>query len=275
MRLMAAAGCDVRAFAAGYEAAKAVLDFETLWAAADALDGKVPAAGQMALYRRLAAALRGATFWLARRAAREGLDVAALTGRYAPGFKRLKELMPGVASQVEQDAIAARTRQLAEAGAPEEAAQAAAVLQSVTTAADLVDLAAASSWPLPNVARLYHQVGAAFAFDRLRSAAAGFSVGDSFERTALRRLLEDLLAEQAALTRTVMAFAGSDQAGADAGRARAAVADWAQGRDDKAEAARRTIEEIDQAAGAWTFAKLTIANAALRELVESGAGRRK
>ncbi|HEX3701046.1 MAG TPA: NAD-glutamate dehydrogenase [Phenylobacterium sp.] len=275
-RLMAAADCDVRAFAAGYEAAKAALDFEALWAQVDALDGKVPAAGQMALYRRLTAALRGATFWLSRRAAREALDVAALAKRYGPGFKRLKALMPGVASAVEQDAIAARTRQLVEAGAPQDLAQAAAILQSVTTAADLVDLAEASSWPLPGVARLYHQAGAAFAFDRLRAAAAGFSVGDAFERTALRRLLEDLLAEQAALTRAIMAFSGSAQAGEDAEHAAKAVAAWAALRRDKAEAARRTIGEIDQAGGPWSFAKLTIANAALRELTEDrGGGRRK
>jgi glutamate dehydrogenase len=274
-RLMAAAGCDVRALAAGYEAAKAVLEFEGLWAAINQLDGKVPAAGQMALYRRLAAALRGATFWLARRAMREELDVAQLVERYAPGFNRLKGLMPGVASQVEQEAIAARTRQLTEAGAPEDPARTAAILQAITTAADLIDLAEASSWPLPNVARLYHAAGAAFAFDRLRAAAAGFAVGDTFERTALRRLLEDLLAEQAALTREVMGFAGDAKAGEDPDRAREAVEAWAERRRDKAEAARRTVAEIDQAGGQWTFPKLTIANAALRELAEERGGRKR
>ncbi|WP_297691431.1 NAD-glutamate dehydrogenase [Phenylobacterium sp.] len=274
-RLMAAADCDVRAFAAGYEAAKAMLEFEDLWAQVNALDGKIPAAGQMALYRRLSAALRGATFWLARRATRELVDVRQLTRRYAPGFRRLRELMPGVASTVEQAAVAERTRQLTSAGAPEGLAQAAAILQALSTAADLVDLAQASSWPLPNVARLYHQAGAAFAFDRLRAAAAGYSVGDAFERTALRRLLEDLLAEQADLTRAIMEFAGSAQAGEDAARARDAVTSWAALRRDKAEAARRTVEEIDQAGGAWTFAKLTIANAALRELAEDRRRRKR
>jgi glutamate dehydrogenase len=273
-RLMAAAGADVRALAAGYEAAKAVLEFETLWAQIDALDGKVPASGQMALYRRSAAALRGATFWLARRAMREELGVAQLVERYAPGFKRLKGLMPEVASKVEQAAIAARVRQLTDAGAPEDLARAAAVLQAISTAADLVDLAAASSWPLPNVARLYQAAGSAFAFDRLRAAAAGFSVGDTFERTALRRLLEDLLAEQAALTREVMAH-GEAKAGEDADRAKGAVEAWAERRRDKAEAARRTVEEIEQAGGAWSFPKLTIANAALRELAEAGGRKRK
>jgi glutamate dehydrogenase len=265
----------VRAFAAGYEAARAVLELESLWTAVDALDGKIPAAGQMALYRRLAAAQRGATFWLARRAMRDHLDVSALVKRYAPGFGRLRDLMPGVASAVERDAIAARTRQLAETGAPETLAQAAAVLQSLTTAADLVDLAAASSWPLPNVARLYHAAGAAFGFHRLRAAAAGFSVGDSFERTALRRLLEDLLAEQAALTRAVLQHAGDPEAGEEAELARAAVAAWAERRRDKAAAATGVVAEIEAAGGTWSFAKLTIANAALRELAGERSRRGK
>jgi glutamate dehydrogenase len=153
-------------------------------------------------------------------------------------------------------------------------ARAAAVLQPLTTAADLVDLAEASSWPLANVARLYHAVGAAFGFDRVRQAAGAYSVGDSFERMALRRLIEDLLAQQTELTRAVMAFTGGAQAGEDDDAAKDAAASWAALRRDKADVARRTIEEIEAAGGGWTFAKLTIANAALRELAEA-AGKRK
>ena len=37
-----------------------------------------------------------------------------------------------------------------------------------------------------------------------------------------------------------------------------------------AEAARKAVEEIEAAGGAWSFAKLTIANAALRELAMAG-----
>ena len=274
-RTMTSAGCDVTALTAGYEAAKQALDFEKLWAGVEALDLKVPASGQMALFRRLVAALRGATFWLARRAGREGLDVAALSARYAPGFKSLHALLPDILPKAERAGVDQRIEQLVAAGAPPAMAQAAAVLGPLTNGADLVDLAEASSWPLPNVARLYYAVGAVFAFDRLRAAAGEFRAGDIFERTALRRLIEDLLAEQTQLTRAIMAFAGSAQAGEDAGHARAAVAAWVALRPDHARAATRTIEEIEAGGGAWTFAKLTIANAALRELVAEAASGRK
>ncbi|MET0274486.1 MAG: NAD-glutamate dehydrogenase domain-containing protein, partial [Phenylobacterium sp.] len=273
-RLMQAADCDVDAFTAGYEAAKQVLDFDSLWEGIEKLDGKIPAEGQMALFRRMAAGLRGATFWLARRAGREGLDVGELVQRYGPSFKSLRKLLPGVLSAVDQQAVEARIAQLTAAGAPEKEARAVALIQPVTIAADLADLAEASSWPLPNVARLYHATGAAFAFDRLRAAAGHFSAGDAFERTALRRLIEDLLAEQAQLTRAIMAFSGNAQAGEDAEHVRDAIASWAALRRDQAGAARRTVEEIELAGGTWTFAKLTIANAALRELVEA-AGRKR
>ncbi|MBS0360725.1 MAG: NAD-glutamate dehydrogenase, partial [Proteobacteria bacterium] len=274
-RLMPAAGADARAFTAGYEAAKAVLGVPALWDAVAALDGKIPAGAQMALFRRIAAALRGATFWLARRAARDRLDVDALVKAYGPSFQGLLKLMPGILSPIEQTQVEARVRQLTEAGAPADKARAAAVLQPMTIAGDLVDLAEASSWPLANVARLYHAVGEAFGFDRVRQAAGAYSVGDTFERMALRRLIEDLLTQQTDLTRTIMAFAGGSQAGDTADHATDAAAAWSALRPDKVGVARRTIDEIEATGASWTFAKLTIANAALRELAAEGAKRKR
>ncbi|HEX2817430.1 MAG TPA: NAD-glutamate dehydrogenase [Phenylobacterium sp.] len=274
-RLMPAAGADARAFAAGYEAAKQVMGIPVLWDAVAALDGKAPATGQMALFRRLSAALRGATFWLARRAARDKLDVDALVTAYGPSFQALLKLMPAILSPIEQAAVETRVRLLTEAGAPLDKARAVAVLQPMTIAGDLVDLAEASSWPLPNVARLYHAVGEAFGFDRVRGAAGAYAVGDNFERMALRRLIEDLLTQQADLTRAIMAFAGGPQAGEDARSAHDAASAWSALRFEKVAVARKTIDEIEASGGAWTFAKLTIANAALRELAAEGGKRRR
>jgi len=183
--------------------------------------------------------------------------------------------MPGILSPIEQAAVDTRVRHLIEAGAPADRARAVAVLQPMTIAGDLVDLAEASSWPLPNVARLYHAAGEAFGFDRVRQAAGAYSVGDNFERTALRRLIEDLLSQQADLTRAIMAFAGGPQCADDAAQARHAASAWTALRFDKVEVARRTIDDIEASGGAWTFAKLTIANAALRELAAEGGKRRR
>ena len=273
-RLMRAATCDVTAFVAAFEAARAVLDLDPAWDAISALDNQVPAAGQMALYRQLAAALRGTTFWLARRASRDGSGVAALISRYGEGFGKLRAMAEEVASPVEREAIGARAQVLVDAGAPAELASQASILQAVSTAADLVDLAAGAGWPLRNAALAYHAVGQAFGFDRLRYAAAGYAVGDAFERTALRRLIEELLSEQATLARTIMAGTEARRS-ADAAGARAAIEAWSSTRRDQADAARRTLVDIEASGGPWTFPKLTIANAALRELALTGETRRR
>ena len=274
-RLMAAAGADATAFTAGYEAAKAILGLTARWDVVASLDGRIAAGAQMALFRQLAAALRGASFWLARTAQRERLDVAGLVARYGPGFASLLKLMPGALSQVEQASVEARIGRLVEAGAPESLARNAAVLQPLTTAGDLADLAEASSWPLPAVARLYYAVGEVFAFDRVRAAAGAYAVGDNFERTALRRLIEDLLNEQASLTRKAMVLAGSAKAGDTAATAHDAANAWTAKHRETAALSRKTIDDIEAAGGAWTFAKLTIANAALRELSAADSAKRK
>jgi glutamate dehydrogenase len=275
-RLMAAADCDAAALAVGFEAAKACLDMDRLWEAAEALDGKVPTAGQMALFRRLATALRGATFWFARRAGLERLSVGDLIRRYRPGLQTLRGLAPEILSQVERTAVEQRCAALAEAGAPADLARDASVLVALTTAADLVDLAEASSWPLANVARLYHRAGEAFGYDRLRQAVGGYTAGDHFERQAVRRLVEDLLAEQTGITRTLMAFAAGAEAAESPEAADTAIASWSALRRELVATARRTLEEIEASSGPWTFAKLTIANAALRQLAaDGGGGRRK
>ena len=73
-------------------------------------------------------------------------------------------------------------------------------------------------------------------------------------------------AEQASLTRAVMAYAGRPEAGEDAAGARSAVASWSALKYDAVRAAKSTIADIEKEGGGWSFAKLTIANAALRAL---------
>ncbi|MES2035050.1 MAG: NAD-glutamate dehydrogenase [Pseudomonadota bacterium] len=268
-RLRAAAGCGAGALITGFEAARRVLDFGQTWDAVAALDGKAPAEGQLALFRALAHTLRSQTYWLARRAGDGG--VAPLVERYGPGIAELRSLTPGILSSFEQKTVERRAAAFVKDGAPKALAQQIAALQPLTTAAELVDLANGSNWPVAAAARLYHQVGAAFSFDRLRAAAGEKRGGDHFERMAVRRLIEDMLAEQAQVAQAVMTFAGTADAAETSDAAKSTVNSWAQLHSGPGRAVKRTIEEIEQAGGGWTFAKLTIANAALRELVNASA----
>ncbi|MEP6967366.1 MAG: NAD-glutamate dehydrogenase, partial [Pseudomonadota bacterium] len=265
-RLRAAAGCDAAALVAAFEASRQVLRFGQAWARVEALDGKAPAAGQTALFGELVDVLRGQTYWLARRAAREGADVQALTRAYRPAVDVLKALVPGVLSPFERKAAVRRAAGWIKAGAPKDIAHSVALMRPLTLAATLTDLARAQGWPLAHAAFVYHRVGGVFGFDRLRAAAGSRGAGDAYERLAVRRLIEDMVAEQTVLARAIMDFAGPPASADDPERAVQAVSAWTASRPDPVRAAKRTVEEVEKAAGGWTFAKLTIANAALKEL---------
>ncbi|MEO7026691.1 MAG: NAD-glutamate dehydrogenase [Caulobacteraceae bacterium] len=265
-RLRAAAGCDATGLVAAFEAARQVLRFADVWARVEKLDGRAPAAGQIALFRELALILRGQTFWLARRAARAPPNVQALVRAYRPAVDTLKRLAPGVLSSFEQKAAVRRAGGWIKAGAPKDIAHSVALMRPLTLAANLSDLAHAHGWPLAHGAFVYHRVGGTLGFDRLRAAAGEHAGADGYERLATRRLLEDMLDEQASLAGSVMAHGPRPEGEDPAGPAAAAVAAWSADRAESIRSAKRTMEEIERAPGGWTFAKLTLANGALRGL---------
>jgi glutamate dehydrogenase len=143
-----------------------------------------------------------------------------------------------------------------------------AMLRPLVATADIGDLAREAAWPEPAMATLYHQVGAAFDFDRLRAAAGDVPSADHFDRLAVRRLIEDLMNEQMVLTRAV-AKASDVSVGAGEATAEKAVDDWIGPRQGVVEGVRASVDEIEASGSGWTFAKLTIANAAIREIASS------
>ncbi|MDR3507169.1 MAG: NAD-glutamate dehydrogenase [Caulobacteraceae bacterium] len=269
-RLKQAVRCDTSALVVGYAAAREIVRFDETWDAVCQLDGQIPADAQTRLFLDLAGVLRGQTFWMAQRAALQGGDISVkrLIDLYRPAADALRKDLVGVLSTFEQRRLARTVRGMVKDGAPENIARQVALLQPLTTVADLTDISRASGWPITSAARIYHQAGASFGFERLRQAALSLTGGDGFERMALRRLMEDMLAQQAALTRVIMDFAAGVQAGEDSAKARAAVNSWSALHAKTVRAARDTVKDIETAGGSWSFAKLTIANAALRELTQ-------
>ena len=62
----------------------------------------------------------------------------------------------------------------------------------------------------------------------------------------MRRLIEDMLAEQAALARAIMDFAGRPGGPDNPERATLAVTAWTAARADPVRAAKRTVEEVEK-----------------------------
>jgi glutamate dehydrogenase len=252
------------------------------WAAVAALDGQIPAAAQLAMFAELARSTRGATYWLARRAGRKGSSpllgraikrtgagragspIRQLIEAYGPAITALIEVGPSILSPVQSMAVEHRAKSFVDLGAPADLAAAVASIRPLINAADIGDLASVADRPPVTVARVYHQVGAAFGFDRAREAAGELGDSDEFERLALRRLVEDTFQEQSALTRSILKDARSIRTHEDA---HALVGAWSADHAVQAAAVRAAIEAIEAAGEPWSFAKLTIVNVALRELV--------
>lgn len=143
------------------------------------------------------------------------------------------------------------------------------LLRPLLALSDVADLAHAAGWTILPAARVYHQAGEAFAFDRLRAGAAQLLAGDIYQRQAARQMLEDLLGEQAILVRAVMAQAERDKGLDSAEAARGAVDAWIAHRADQVKAVMDLVTEMESSSGGWSFPKLTIADSALRTLAAS------
>ena len=267
-RLRQSARCDTAAMVLAFEASRQIFRLDQAWDEVSALDLKIPAAAQTALYQEISTVLRRQTFWLARRAVRPGATVQALIGAYQPAADALRAVGGSVLSRFEQSRLEARVQTFVSLGAPEAMARNVGLLRPLVATADIGDLSRQANWPEPAMAALYHQVGAAFDFDRLRAGAGAVPSADHFDRLAVRRLIEDLMVEQMTLTRAVAASttlsAGSGEAAAEA-----AVDAWIGSRLEIVEGLRASVDEIVASGTGWTFAKLTIANSVIREIAAS------
>jgi glutamate dehydrogenase len=266
-RLKAATGCDTRGLVTAFEAAWRVFRLEEAWAAITALDvGACPATAQLALYQEAALELRRQTYWLARRVVGGEASVQTLVEAYRPAADEMRAQGLALLSPLEREAAETRAQSFVDLGAPRELAVGIASLRPLTSTSDVADLALAAGWEFLAAGRIYHQVGATFGFDRLRAAAGGLKAADAYERQAVRQLIENVLSEQAAITRSVMAGAPRDTGAGTPEEARQAVAAWTPARQVQADQAAALIADIEGLGEGWSFAKLTIVGGAMRQL---------
>jgi glutamate dehydrogenase len=267
LRLRRASGCDTRGLVTAFEAAWRVFRLEEAWAAITALDsGHCPAAAQLALYQEASLVLRRQTYWLARRVAGGEASVQTLVDAYRPAADELRAQGLHLLSPLERHNAERRAQGFVDMGAPKALAVSIASLRPLTSTSDVADLALSAGWAFLAAGRIYHQAGAVFGFDRLRAAAGGLMAADPYERQAVRQLIEDLLAEQASITRSIMASAPRDAGAASEEEALAAVMAWAPARQAQVDQTAALIDDIETLGDGWSFAKLTIVNGAMRQL---------
>ena len=264
-------GFVVRAFAA----ARAIFGLDEAIVEINALDLKVAATVQIDMMQDVTMLLRRQCFWLARRLAQgeAGLDksVATLVDAYRDGVKTLAGLTFEIAPPAQKQALEMIVGAFRSQGVPTSLAKFVAALTPLTSATDVVDISEESGLSLEAVARLYHGIGAASGLDDVRVAANSTITSDHWDRVAIGQLREDLMSEQSVLTASACDFAKANGLdGSDVKWAKAVIDGWLTRNKVAIDRTRASIHDLKMSPGGWSFAKLAMANAQLKELA-SGA----
>jgi glutamate dehydrogenase len=263
---------EIGAVARGFAAARAIFGLDEAITEVSALDLKVPAAVQTELMGEINNLLRRQCFWLARRShvGDSGVDITGLVSDYGAGVSGLAAMIYDVVTPTQRAALEGQVDRLRSLGTPAALAKFVVALSPLAAATDIVDIATQKGFGIEGVARLYNAIGAGLGLDDVRSAAAQARSPDHWDRVATRRLIEDYMSEQATLTSCACNYAKAQSVnGHDSKWAKAVFDGWSALNKSALERTRLAINELKASPGGWSFAKLSIANAQLKELAQN------
>jgi glutamate dehydrogenase len=265
-RVRESAEVDTPTIARAFAGAKAIFGLSDVIAAINALDNRAPATVQTDLLHEVVMVLRRQSFWLARRSRHAGggtADVGTLIAAYQAPVHALQASLQAHLSGFERGRVAARAAGFMAAGAPEDLAARVALLRPLTSATDIVDIAADNHRDTDVAAAVYHSVGEAFRFDEMRAAAGEVALPHHWDRLATRRIIEALMGQQQALARRIL---DALPTGATAEEAVTAVQTWKATHATAHARLDRSLNEV-VTSGPWSFAKLVLVGDALRDFL--------
>jgi glutamate dehydrogenase len=241
-----------------YLVARQVLDLDRLWSAAEALDGRAPAAVQYALFAEIGRAAERATRWVLA-SVQPPLALSATVARFSPGARAVGRALDTMLSAEAAAELRRRIDAFREQGVPEETAAGVAALDRLVAAFDIVRIAEPASLPIERTGALYFAVGARFGLDWLRAAAAASVAGGRWSKLAFRSLLDEIDAIQGGLAASAIA------GGLDGADPAAVLERWSERRKAPVKRADEVIADI-RATGRVDLAMLAVAARQLRAL---------
>jgi glutamate dehydrogenase len=260
-RLSEETGAGVPELARAHAAAREIFALEKLWAAIDSLDNQVEAATQRSMVlgaRRLA---ERATRWLLRHRPMP-LDVAAAIAEFAPGAEAVADLVPGLCSAVDAQAMAAAAGNWEEAGVPADLARRVAALRFLSPALDVIEVGQRLGRPVEEVGAVYFALGERLELDWLSARIEILPRDDRWQTLARAALRDDWSALRATLTAEVLATGASIAVEGVPG----IVDDWVARRRAAAERFLLVLDDI-RAVASPDLATLSVAVREARALV--------
>jgi len=227
------------------------------------LDNTVPAQVQAELHSELIALLHRQVLWFLR------YDLTGTGGQektlketvvhYASGISLIKSCLADCLSAYVLERIEQKVITFQDKGIDSGLAREVALLEPLSAACDIVDVAARAGHELSSVTCVYFALGDRLGLDQLREQAHNLRLSEHWERLAVRRIIDELYHQQRSLTATVMAGVTADDVAG-------ALDLWIAAHQAVVERTSTLLAEM-AVGGALSVAKLSLASSQVRELV--------
>jgi glutamate dehydrogenase len=204
-----------------YVVIRDVYGLNDLWAAAEALENKVPTEAQTLVYLETRRLLDRAVRWLVSNR-RSPVDVSGEIARLRPGVQSLLPQLPGVMVGDERESMLEHVDSMVDRGVPRELAEAVDRVVYGFGLLDVLETAKATGRDATEVAQVYFVISCRFQIDTLLSHISALPRNDRWQTLARMALRYDLYAALAGLTAEVLQSTPSDATPGDR------VSEWEQ-----------------------------------------------
>ncbi|HZP66996.1 MAG TPA: NAD-glutamate dehydrogenase domain-containing protein [Rudaea sp.] len=194
--------------ARAYNIAREVFDARDMWAAIEALDGKVNGNAQIDALLVIWSALRNSTRWVLNHS-ESTLDIAAAVKRYHGGMRELRKHLVEAITPRERTRYEADRQRWIDAGFPAALAADLAVLPTPGSGLDIIHVAADHKLKVERAAEVYFALGEALHLSWLMGKIEELPVESRWHAHARGSLRDELYTQHRALTAQVLAQGGS------------------------------------------------------------------
>ncbi|UKV14266.1 NAD-glutamate dehydrogenase [Thalassospiraceae bacterium SW-3-3] len=258
--MMEATGLSAVDVSRGYLITRAVFGLRKLWSGIEALDNKVDAKVQIAMFSHINRMVEDVTLWFLRNC--EELNVGAKIELFRPAVAKVIEAFDDIvpADAAFRTTLDQKSQSLIDRGVPEDLARRVAAMQQMVAVCDIVRIAEATGRDVIDVGATYFAIGARFQLGLLRAAAESIEAETHWQKLARAAAIDDLFGHQRELTRVVLSSGKNGTVGGDL------VRKWV---DDHQRGCSRCDQLIDElrAAGQIDLSMITVANRQIRAMV--------
>ncbi|MGF1454719.1 MAG: NAD-glutamate dehydrogenase [Alphaproteobacteria bacterium] len=249
--------------ARGYVISREIFGLPSLQDRINGLDLEVPTDVQVRSHRLIIDFMRRQVPWFLRYRPM-GLDIGPVVEAYRGPVLRLAAGLEDMLSPFEAQQLESHLDQGRRDGLEETIARPLALLEPLSSATDIIDVARNWNWTPEATGAAYFAVGAALNLDRLRFAAKNLTSEEHWDRLAIKRAVDDLFRQQRFLVNA--AIGAAIDSGLDHPDGQTVAENWLAQNDETIVRVNTLIADMT-ASGPLTGAKLALAGSQIRDLM--------